>query len=59
MSGAFFSLYNLIFLNHNHPFDSHSSLFMPSGFREDRGLLFLARAVEGVSNYDSVGWKLI
>lgn len=47
-----FSLYNLVFLNHNHPFDSCSSLFMPSGFREDRGLLFLAWAVEGVSNYD-------
>lgn len=56
---CFFFLSNLIFLNHEHPFDSHSSLFMPSGFREDRGPLFLARAIEVVSNCVSVGWKLI
>lgn len=54
-----FSLSNLIFLNHEHPFDSYSSLFMPSGFREDRSPLSLAWAIEAVSNYDLVGWKLI
>lgn len=59
MSGGFFFLYNFIFLNHNHPFGSRFSLFMPSGFGEDRGPLFLARAIEVVSNYDLVGWKLI
>jgi len=32
---------------------------MPSGFREDRSPLFLARPIEVVSNYDLVGWKLI
>lgn len=56
---CFFLLLNLIFLSHEHPFDSYSSLFMPSGLKEDRSPLSLAQTIEVVSNYDLVGWKLI
>lgn len=56
---CFFPLSNLIFLSHEHPFDSYYSVFMLFDFREGRSLLFFAQAFEVVSNYDLVHWKLI